>query len=76
MTIGVAPDGISKTIHLTEKYARCTNAVDKQGGSLWAYWIGDASIQPLHPVLAYSNWKGYAVGPDASSLCVLLHQRL
>jgi prepilin-type N-terminal cleavage/methylation domain-containing protein len=31
------PDGLSNTILLTEKYARCTNAVFAEGGSYWAY---------------------------------------
>jgi prepilin-type N-terminal cleavage/methylation domain-containing protein len=59
------PDGTSNTFHLTEKYARCTNGIYKEGGNLWAYWIGDASIQPLHPVFVLSIWNGYSVGPSS-----------
>jgi hypothetical protein len=59
------PDGTSNTIHLTEKYAHCTNATYREGGCLWAYWVGDASIQPLHPVFMHSIWNGYSVGQPA-----------
>jgi prepilin-type N-terminal cleavage/methylation domain-containing protein/prepilin-type processing-associated H-X9-DG protein len=59
------PDGTSNTIHWTEKYAHCTNAIYKEGGNLWAYWIGDASIQPLHPAFAFSIWNGYCIGPSS-----------
>jgi prepilin-type N-terminal cleavage/methylation domain-containing protein len=59
------PDGMSNTIHITEKYAHCTNSIYKEGGSLWAYWIGDATIQPLHPGFALSIWNGYCIGPSS-----------
>jgi len=59
------PDGTSNTIHLAEKYAHCTNATYKEGGTLWAYWVGDASIQPLHPAFLLSIWNGYCVGPSS-----------
>jgi prepilin-type N-terminal cleavage/methylation domain-containing protein len=59
------PDGTSNTIHLTEKYAHCTNANYKEGGTLWAYWIGDATIQPLHPAFLFSAWNSYCVGPSS-----------
>ena len=59
------PDGTSNTIYVAEKYAHCTNAIYKEGGTLWAYWIGDASIQPLHAAYALSIWNGYSVGPSS-----------
>jgi prepilin-type N-terminal cleavage/methylation domain-containing protein len=59
------PDGTSNTIHLTEKYARCTNAIYKEGGCLWAYWIGDTTVQPYHPAFVASFWNGYCVGPSS-----------
>ena len=31
------PDGTSNTILMTERYARCTNAAWKEGGSYWAF---------------------------------------
>jgi prepilin-type processing-associated H-X9-DG protein len=62
------PDGTSNTIYVAEKYARCTNAVYREGGCLWAYWIGDASIQPLHAGFNFSFWNGYCIGPSAKFL--------
>ncbi len=59
------PDGTSNTILLAEKYAHCTNAIYKEGGSLWAYWISDTSIQPLHVAFSVSIWNGYAIGPSS-----------
>src|SRR5262249_51819767 len=35
--IGTITDGLSNTIFIGEKYARCTNSVFN-GGSYWAYW--------------------------------------
>lgn len=62
------PDGTSNTIQVAEKYAHCTNAVYKEGGNLWAYWIKDATIQPLHPGFALSIWNGYCIGPSSKFL--------
>jgi prepilin-type processing-associated H-X9-DG protein len=59
------PDGTSNTIYITDKYARCTNTIYKEGGSLWAYWIGDTSMQPLHAAIEASVWNGYCVGPSS-----------
>jgi prepilin-type N-terminal cleavage/methylation domain-containing protein len=62
------PDGTSNTIYLADKYAHCTNAIYKEGGSLWAYWVADASMQPLHAAFAVSIWNGYCVGPSSKFL--------
>jgi prepilin-type N-terminal cleavage/methylation domain-containing protein/prepilin-type processing-associated H-X9-DG protein len=62
---GSCPDGTSNTIYLAEKYAHCTNATYKEGGSLWSYWITDASIQPLHAAFSLSFWNGYCIGPSS-----------
>jgi prepilin-type N-terminal cleavage/methylation domain-containing protein len=59
------PDGTSNTIYIADKYAHCTNSIFKEGGSLWAYWIADSSIQPLHGGFALSIWNGYCVGPSS-----------
>ena len=62
------PDGTSNTIYVSEKYAHCTNAIYKEGGTLWAYWITDASLQPLHGAYAISLWNGYCIGPSSKFL--------
>jgi prepilin-type N-terminal cleavage/methylation domain-containing protein len=62
------PDGTSNTIYVSEKYAHCTNAIYKEGGNLWAYWITDASIQPLHGAFANPIWNGYSTGPSSKFL--------
>jgi prepilin-type processing-associated H-X9-DG protein len=56
------PDGTSNTIYTADKYAHCTDGIFKEGGSLWAYWIGDASALPLHATFAVSIWNGYSIG--------------
>ena len=62
------PDGTSNTIYVADKYAHCTNSIYKEGGSLWAYWVGDSSMQPLHAGFAISIWNGYCVGPSSKFL--------
>src|SRR5262249_24725500 len=62
------PDGTSNTIYLTEKYAHCTSAIYKEGGNLWAYWIADASMQPLHAGFMIGIWNGYCIGPSSKFL--------
>ena len=59
------PDGTSNTIQVTEKIAHCTNATYREGGSLWAYWITDTAIQPLHAGWPVSIWNGYNIGPSS-----------
>ena len=55
-------DGMSNTILVAEKYARCHNYARKEGGSFWAYWYTDGPVQPLHAGFAIS-WYHYDVGP-------------
>jgi prepilin-type N-terminal cleavage/methylation domain-containing protein/prepilin-type processing-associated H-X9-DG protein len=55
-------DGMSSTILIAEKYARCSNNARKEGGSFWAYWYTDGPVQPLHAGFAIS-WYYYDVGP-------------
>jgi prepilin-type N-terminal cleavage/methylation domain-containing protein/prepilin-type processing-associated H-X9-DG protein len=62
------PDGTSNTIYTADKYSHCTNAIYREGGSLWAYWITDSSIQPLHAGFAISIWNGYCIGPSSKFL--------
>jgi prepilin-type N-terminal cleavage/methylation domain-containing protein/prepilin-type processing-associated H-X9-DG protein len=62
---GSCPDGTSNTIYVAEKYSHCTNAIYTEGGTLWAYWISDQSMQPLHAAYAVSVWNGYCVGPSS-----------
>jgi prepilin-type N-terminal cleavage/methylation domain-containing protein len=59
------PDGLSNTIHLTDKYGHCTNAAYPEGGSLWAYDDLSASVQPLHGAFGFSVWNGYCIGPSS-----------
>ena len=59
------PDGTSNTLHLVDKYGRCTNASYPEGGSLWAYNDLSASIQPLHGAIEVSIWNGYCIGPSS-----------
>ncbi len=65
---GSCPDGTSNTIYISEKLAHCTNANYKEGGTLWAYWLADASMQPLHGAFAISLWNGYSTGPASKFL--------
>jgi prepilin-type N-terminal cleavage/methylation domain-containing protein len=58
------PDGTSHTLLFAEKYARCTNGNYREGGTFWAYWLTDSSLQPLHPGFAIS-WNGYSIGPGS-----------
>jgi len=62
------PDGASNTIYIGEKYAHCTNSNYREGGSLWAYWIADSSMQPLHAGFATGLWNGYCIGPSSKFL--------
>ncbi|HEV3437177.1 MAG TPA: DUF1559 domain-containing protein [Gemmata sp.] len=62
------PDGTSNTIYIADKYAHCTNSIFKEGGSLWAYYVTDASIQPLFAGFALSVWNGYCIGPSSKFL--------
>jgi prepilin-type N-terminal cleavage/methylation domain-containing protein/prepilin-type processing-associated H-X9-DG protein len=55
-------DGMTSTILIAEKYARCSNNARKEGGSFWAYWYTDGPVQPLHAGFAIS-WYYYDVGP-------------
>jgi type II secretory pathway pseudopilin PulG len=58
------PDGTTNTIMVAEKYARCTNNLFPEGGSLWAYWYFNAAAPPLHAGFAIS-WTNYSVGPGS-----------
>jgi hypothetical protein len=60
-------DGMSNTILLAEKYVRCTNYAFPAGGSLWAYDITKAPVQPYHAGFGIS-WTGYSVGPGSHFL--------
>jgi prepilin-type N-terminal cleavage/methylation domain-containing protein/prepilin-type processing-associated H-X9-DG protein len=58
------PRGTSNTILVAEKYARCTNKAFPEGGSLWAYWLTNAAIEPLHPCFG-AAWTNYSHGPGS-----------
>jgi prepilin-type N-terminal cleavage/methylation domain-containing protein len=58
-------DGLSNTILVAEKYARCTSPTDPEGGTFWAYSETGPLAQPLHPGFAVS-WNAGSIG--ASSL--------
>jgi prepilin-type processing-associated H-X9-DG protein len=59
------PDGSSNTVYIGEKYAHCTNAIYREGGSLWSYWLSDATMQPWHPAYVIGVWNSYSVGPSS-----------
>src|SRR5262249_50547181 len=71
--IGTITDGLSNTIFIGEKYARCTNSVFN-GGSYWAYWNALAAptphFGPKHPGFAVSYFdKGVnSIGPQSKFL--------
>ena len=58
------PDGLSNTILVTEKYARCFNNNYPEGGNFWAYWFTGPNLRPYHPGFAIS-WNGYSYGPGS-----------
>ncbi len=56
------PDGQSTTILFAEKYAQCTNYAWPIGGTLWAYDVTGATVQPLHPAFAVSWNPSLSIG--------------
>jgi len=61
------PDGLSNTLLLTEKYARCFNDNYPAGGNYWAYYFTGPNLQPYHPGCGVS-WNGYSYGPASKFL--------
>jgi type II secretory pathway pseudopilin PulG len=54
------PDGLSNTILITEKYARCTNQEFGIGGNYWAYSsTGGPKGSGLYTEGDLSKWAGY-----------------
>jgi prepilin-type N-terminal cleavage/methylation domain-containing protein len=57
-------DGLSNTILVAEKYARCTNGAYPEGGCFWAYSQTGELALPLHPAFAVS-WNAGSIGPSS-----------
>jgi hypothetical protein len=71
---GSFPDGLSNTILIAEKYARCvlrdsSGRTVYSGGGLWAYWnvfgttVNGVPFGPFHGAFAASYWDQGQVNP-------------
>jgi prepilin-type N-terminal cleavage/methylation domain-containing protein len=60
-TLSRIGDGTSNTVFYAEKYGRCINEPDPEGGSFWAYDVLGSAEKPLWPGFAI-NWYDYSVG--------------
>jgi prepilin-type N-terminal cleavage/methylation domain-containing protein len=64
-TFGFLPDGRSQTILIAEKYARCSlPALEREGGTLWAYSDLTGSAMHMHAAFA-ASWSAATIGPSS-----------